>query len=242
MARKDMNRRFAQNVERERELLGLTQKQMAAKLELSLSAYKRMVDGETSKIDLYTAFRLYQLTGKLSYEFANASDPLLDLKRKISGLSPSQVSYIDSMIDFEKAFGRQHADHEDYVTVYVPTGNMEDGMVYDSSNVEKMNIAAWRRRYGSQISCGIRVTSNHLHPVYLKGDTLLISRRAMRDGDTGAFINCENGRAYLRKYYQTDPCRLEPVNGCGETFFVDPNDPEDMDRWIKFGVVIARVR
>lgn len=242
MKRLDLHRQFAENLEIERERLGLTQKQMADKLELSLSAYKRIITGTTERIDLYLIYRLYELTGKLAYEFTEVSDEYLDIKKKIMGLSPSQLSYIGALVDFEHAFASSHEDYEDYVTVYIPTGNMEDGMVYDSANVEKVNVVDYRRKYGSQISCGIRITSNHLRPVYNKGDVILIARRAIRDGDTGIFINKETGCAYLRKFYQTSPCRLEPVNDFGEVFYVDSDDEKSMDKWIKFGVVIAKLR
>ena len=53
MTRLEMNREFADNLERERISLNLTQKQMASKLEMSLSAYKRLITCSTDKIDLY---------------------------------------------------------------------------------------------------------------------------------------------------------------------------------------------
>ncbi|MDO4977340.1 MAG: helix-turn-helix domain-containing protein [Eubacteriales bacterium] len=242
MTRFELSRQFAEHMEMERMNLGLTQQQMAGRLDLSLSAYKRIINGTTDKIDLYVIYKLYLVTGKLAYEFTDISDPYLNLKKKIMGLSPIQITYIETLIDFENSFVAKHDDYEDYVTVYVPTGNMEDGMVYDSSNIEKRNIAVYRKRYGSQISCGIRITSNHLHPVYNKDDILLISRKSIRDGDTGIFLNRDTGCAYVRKFYQTSPCRLEPVNGYGETFYVDSTKKEEMDRWIKFGCVIAKIR
>lgn len=237
-----MNREFADNLERERTKLNLTQKQMADKLEMSLSAYKRLITCSTEKIDLYVIYRLYKLTGKLAYEFTSISDPYLDLKKKITNLTLPQMAFVEGLIDFEKSFSDIGMAPEDYLTVYVPTGNMEDGMIYDSASVEKVHLPDYKARYGNQISCGIRITSNHLHPVYNKGDILLIAQKSIRDGDTGVFINHINGRAYIRKFYQTTPCRLEPINGLGEVFFVDGTSEEDMKKWVKFGRVVAKVR
>lgn len=222
--------------------MNLSQAQMAKKLDMSLAAYKRLITCSVERIDLYTAYRLYVLTGKLAYEFLDVQNSLLDVKSKITNLSPSQLSYIDGLIEFEKNFTATHPDHEDYITVYIPTGNMEDGMIYDTSNVEKLNVASYKQKYGNLISCGLKITSNHLHPAYNKGDVLLISKNTIRDGDTGVFINKYTGCAYVRKFYQTSPCRLEPVSGYGETIYVDSNDVSDMNRWIKFGCVITKVR
>ena len=88
-------------------------------------------------------------------------------------------------------------------------------MIWDSANVRKVNIAPYRKRYGSQINAGVEVTSNHLTPVYHMGDILLISRRPPRDGDTTIFLNTENGRAYLRRFIQQVPRILQPINGYG---------------------------
>ena len=243
MTREEMIERFAINIERERYNLNLSQAAMAQKLDMSLASYKRLITCSTEKIDLYTAYKLYQLTGKLAYEFLDvAHNQELDVKRKIIGLSHSQLSFIDGLIEFEKNFAISHKDHEDYVTVYVPTGNMEDGMIYDTSNVEKINVAAYKAKYGNLIHCGLKITSNHLHPAYNKGDVLLICRQSIRDGDTGVFINKNTGCAYVRKFYQTSPCKLEPISNYGETIFVDDKNPADMNRWIKFGYVITKVR
>lgn len=242
MTRFEMNREFADNLEKERINLNLTQKQMAGKLEMSLSAYKRLITCNTDKIDLYVIYKLYKLTGKLAYEFTSISDSYLELKKKIANLTLPQLAYIDALVDFEKSFSDIDMRADNYLTVYIPTGNMEDGMIYDSAAVEKVYLPDYRARYGDQINCGIRITSNHLHPVYNKGDILLIARKSIRDGDTGIFINHSNGRAYIRKFYQTTPCRLEPINGLGEVLLVDGNSKEDMGKWIKFGRVISKVR
>lgn len=242
MTRLEVNQLFAEGIEKERYDLGLSQKQMADALDMSLSAYKRMINLDTEKVDIYITYKLYQLTGRTTYDYLGIKDSTMEMQRKLLALSSAQIAFIDSIIEFEKLFAETHEDATDFVTVFIPTGNMEDGMIYDSSNIQKEKFGGIKPKYGVPISCGIKVTSNHLHPVYNMGDILLISRRPIRDGDTGIFMNKENGRAYIRKFYQTEPCKLEPLNGYGETFYVDSHSKEDMDKWIKFGVVVAKIR
>lgn len=232
------------NVERERIRLKMTQADFAKSIGLSLTTYKRFLSSESIKFDIYTLYLLYKKTGKLGFQFGNDSDPYLDLIDKITTLDQSQLSFISDLIDFQKSLttntDKDMAD--DYVTVFIPTGNMHDGMLYDSTSYEAINIAAYRKKYGVAIHCGIRITSNHLHPVYYKNDILLISRTPIRDGDTGVFIDKTTGCCYLRKFYQTSPCSLVPLNGYGETFYVDDNNPDDMNKWIKFGRVLTKMR
>lgn len=131
---------------------------------------------------------------------------------------------------------------EDYTTMIIPSGNMHDGMVYDSCSLEKINISGYRKRYGNQIDCALLVTSDHMSPVYHTNDILLIARDPIRDGDTGIFINKVTGLLYIRRLRQTDPWRLEPLTYYGQTFYIDSNNASEMSHWIIFGHVISKTR
>lgn len=245
MTRQEVITNFIDSLEQERTSLGLTQMQMAQKMKMSVSGYKKLIAGETSKVDLYVAYQTYQLTGKWFFELCrDNSSPILQAACKMRRLTPSQVRFVTGIIDFEEAFRREISPEkaEDYVSILTPTGNMEDGMIWDSANVEKLNVASYRKWFGSDLHCAVRITSNHLSPVYHMGDILLVSQTAPRDGDTGIFINKEDGRVYLRRYRQTNPCVLEPIIGYGRTFTIDSHDHKEMDKWIKFGHVLTKIR
>lgn len=233
---------FIQNLEKERLKLGMTQSQMAAALGLSVSGYKKIIAGETTKIDLTMAFRMYQLTGRPPLEMGGMLPPEMSFLHKYLKLYPSQQSFVEGITDFELDFQLQYPDTEEYLSVLVPTGNMEDGMLFDSCHIEKVNAAPYFKRFGDLLHCGFRIASNHLHPVYHKGDIILVCRKPPRDGDTGIFIHKESGRAYLRRFRQGTPCLLEPINGYGNTFRIDGSSEEQMSRWIKFGYVLTKMR
>ena len=74
------------------------------------------------------------------------------------------------------------------------------------------------------------------------GDILLISRRPPRDGDTTIFLNTENSRAYLRRFIQQVPRILQPINGYGESFYIDPYNEDEVKKWVKYGVVLTKMR
>lgn len=243
MTKQEILRNFADNVEKERHRLGLTQAQMAKKLEMSTSGYKKMISGETSRIDIYVLYLMYNLTGRLFFEMINMPVAEESLIRELKGLTFKQLEFVQSLVNFERHFLEAHkTDAKEWINVIIPTGNMEDGMIWDSFNYEKVNIAAYRKKFGNSISCGIKVTSNHLHPVYHIGDILLVCQKPIRDGDTGIFINKEDGRAYIRKLSGTHPCTLEPINGLGEKIVIDSYNESEMDKWIKFGYVLTKMR
>lgn len=230
---------FVCNIEKERIKLNYSQKQMADALDVSLSAYKRMLYGDVTKLDPYMIYKLHHITGKYYNEFIPSDFSPSPYFEEYRTLNKAQSLFVKSIIDFEHNFKLLNDLPEEYISVFILTGDMQDGMIYDSSNVKKMK---YKSVLSDQIFCGVLVTSNHLHPVYVSGDVLLISNSPIRDGDTGIFVNKESRRAYIRRFRQTVPCELQPINNFGKTFLVDPNDSEDMDKWIKFGKVISKVR
>lgn len=246
MTREQIHINFVENLEKERCAAGLTQYQMAEILDMSVSNYKKIISGETSKIDLYTAYRLCTYTGKWLFEFCEgpADTTLRSIAARLRGLSPYQLYFLSGILDFELDFADNTARESkgDYINLLTPTGSHHDGMIWDSTHIEKINIAHYRKRFGSLLHCAIRIISNHLHPAYNAGDILLISQTALRDGDTGLFINKEENRAYIRRFRQTNNWILEPVNAYGQTFVIDNLDIDEMDKWIIFGRVLTKVR
>ena len=245
MTRLEIVSNFIDSLERERTALGLTQAQMANKLEMSVSAYKKLISGETSRVDLYTAYQAHKFTNKWGFELCGCvATELMQVASKLRELTPSQLRFVSGVIDLELSFlGQLPSEIEDdYVNLLTPTGNLEDGMIWDSMNIEKFNIAPYRKLFGASLQCAMRITSDHLRPVYYDGDILLLSQSAPRDGDTGIFINKEARQAYIRKFCQADPCTLKPLNGYGLTFTLDGSDSDGGDKWVNFGHVLSKIR
>jgi transcriptional regulator with XRE-family HTH domain len=243
--RNDFLDNFGTTIENERTALRYSQTEMANALDMSLSSYKRIVNGESHKIDLYTIYRLQELTGKSCDELCQTSLPYVEIYNLMRQLSEPQLHFVRGVIDFEIAFSRElqaSSSEKDYITMIIPSGNMQDGMIYDSCSLRKLNIAPYRKRYGNQIDSAVMVTSNHLQPVYHQNDILLLSRDSIRDGDTGLFLNTSTGLAYIRKFRETEPNRLEPVNNYGQIFYLDNNDPDEISKWIKFSYVVTKMR
>lgn len=247
MTRLELQRNFAFTLEQQRVKLGLTQKQMAEELEISESGYRKILRGDVEKIDLYTAYKLHTITGMWIYEMINIHNEHVHLIDGLRCLSARQRKYIYNLVLFEISFNEQNkrtGDNGDYVSMIVPTGNFTDGMSYDSMNIEHVEVSRYRPEYGSLITSAVKVTSNHFHPVYHEGDVLLVCNDPPREGDTGIFINTKKSRAYIRKFRQSDPCRLESLilPGVIPDVLVDKRDEEDMSQWVKFGYVLTKIR
>lgn len=245
MTREQLIENFAESVERERIILGYSQAQMAQALDMSLSTYKRIINAETTKLDFYTFYQMYQLTGKFAFELCKYEDSLSDTVASMRRLSRSQLRTINAFIDFETQFADSIVDcqdQQDYTTLIIPSGCMQDGMIYDSCSLGKVNVASYRRRFHDKIDCAILITTNHLNPTYNVNDILLIDRSPIQDGDTGVFLHKESGLAYIRRFHRGHPCRLEPIGSYGRTIYVDGSKASETSKWIKFGRVLSKIR
>lgn len=242
MTRQELASNFITSMERERVRRGYTQPQMAARLGLSASGYKKIIAGETSKIDLYTAYQVYKLSGKFIFELCGENSAELEAFQDYRSLTSSQKAFVNNIIQFERSFQEKNTTVEEYISVIVPSGVAEDGMIWDSANVIKVNASPYIHKFGRNLHCGILITSDHLQPVYQMGDILLVSRRPPRNGDTGIFINKEEGRAYLRRYRQTNTIRLEPVNEYGVVIELSSSDMSDEGKWLKLGCILTKMR
>lgn len=245
MTKEQLVENFAASLEQERSNLGYSQAQMAKVLDISLSTYKRIINGETNKLDFYTVYQMYLLTGKFAFELCQYQTPLSDTVGALRRLSPAQQRTINSFVEFESEFVKTMCAEslpEDYTTLIIPSGCMQDGMIYDSCSLGKIDIAPYRKRYHAKIDCALLITTNHLNPVYNINDILLIDRSPIQDGDTGIFLHKETGFVYIRRFHRGTPCRLEPVGSYGQTIYVDSLNANDTAKWIKFGRVITKIR
>lgn len=238
MNKYDLVNNFVQNMETERYNRGLTQVEMAKILEMSPSAYRKIISGDTNNISINTIFKMHDLTGQYLFEMADVDNRLSQIVKMCHGLSDRQLSFIEHIVRFENEFAGQD-NIEVELGVITPMGRIEDGMIWDTPKLEKIKI---NPSLASKATCGVRITSNHFSPAYTIGDILLIENKPPHDNDIGIFVNKETCCAYIRKFKQAEPCRLEPLSNFGDVIYVDEYDPEEVSKWVRFGRVICKIR
>lgn len=97
--------RFSRNLERERIKLDLTQKEMASRLEIHPQTYKKIINGETTKIDLMLMVKMYELTHKFTFElieFDDDQDDFLRIITQLRQIPPSSLHIIERVIKLIK--------------------------------------------------------------------------------------------------------------------------------------------
>ena len=229
---------LARLMEEQRAKRNLSIASMSRLVGMDESTYKRIIYRQTTKISALQLYSVCIALGLDAYDIYGINTPNLEaIRTYYRGLSQRQRNYINALIQFEADMNIKDRANG-FLSVLVPTGNFDDGMILDSCNVEIIEAPAELLRY-SDITCGIKITSNHLHPVYNIDDIILISCGSPRHGDTGIFVNKDTGRAYIRKYYEGNTARLESINGHGISFTVDK---DNRSKWVKFGYVVSKIR
>ena len=199
MQRQELKNSFINTLEKERTIRGWTQWEMAEKLEMSVPGYRKMVSGMTDSIALYTAYRasiVLNIPIPILYGSTEYRDQVLN---KIYNAPAATCNRIEYYLDFDAEFRHAQGKAVDsgvWIDVITLSGYMEDGMCFDSANVEKVEIPD---RYEGRVTKGIRVTENSLLPVYAKGDIILLEERMPRIGDITVSINMKTKIVYIRK-------------------------------------------
>lgn len=160
-----------------------------------------------------------------------------ELIHKIHSLSPRSVQFLEAMADVELALTvRTKQQSQTLIPIVVPTGAMEDGMIYDSLLTEYIDISPYLKQFGSQLFCAFKIIGNQFQPTYLDGDLLLVGRNQQPHyGTVGIFLH--HNQLYLRRYVTESPLQLESIN---ENHFFEPiKHPEE---WTLFGCVLTVIR
>lgn len=199
-----------------------TIKQLSEKAELPYESVKKLIGGKINNPTIYTLI-------KLSKALDCGLDFLLEPK-ETSDLHPSKLSkrtftLLVELANFEMHLANYNNLHKTQcITTLVPTGNIYDGMIFDSFYTDSVDISAYQQEFGDIIMCGVKIIGKNLQPTYLNNDILLIAKdRYPVDNENGIFIVGQ--RAYIRKYISEYPMELAPVNNVGNSLIItDIND------------------
>lgn len=242
MHRADIGRAFIENVERERTLRGWTQQEMAEKLEMSVSGYRKMISGQTESIALFTAYRVSEIF-QIPIPILCGSKEYRDCVVEKIYQTPKSICnrveyYLDYVAKIQDAQKKQAAllGKGKIIDIFTLTGYMQDGMYLSSSSVERKMLP---KCFGDRIVKGFKVTENTLLPVYAKGDILLIEENASRDGDIAVFLNLNTRRIYFRKLVMKNNFELHPINRRGEVITIPQ---EQRNEWFDYGCVVTHIR
>ncbi len=228
---------------------GMSLKQLAQKAGVPEETIKNIRYGRVDDIKSSTTVKIAAALGcttdeLLGRSFVNQTE--INVVQAFRQLSTSSQQFMLSIIRFEAALTRDDdngAEIRHEILVFQPTGNMEDGMIYDSTSYISYDVGKYAQLYGEDmVNCGFLITNDSMQPVYQPGDVVLVCTRPPRSGDIAVMVHRPSGRVYLRKYYPGTPTVLEPITNYGRPIVWDTTDAAQVNEWTVFGFVITKVR
>ncbi len=201
---------------------------------LPYESIKKLVNGKVDNPTIYTV-----------YNVANALGCSIDFllgKSNISNVTSANLplrtfSLLEEIINIETQLSIENQKGNILnIPVFVPTGRMNDGLIFDSFVTESIDISDSYRESQDIIMCGIKITSSYFSPTYLNNDVLLIARdRYPHQDEIGIFL--VNNRFYIRKYSYDNINSLESITGKDEPLII-----KDIDNFHFFGRIITTIR
>lgn len=241
MHRLEMKDIFIETIERERTLRGWTQWEMADKLEMSVTGYRKMASGMTDSIALYTAYRASVVLNIPLPVLLGSQDFKDQLYNKIYHTPLSTCRRVDYYLEHDERMRLSQNPKGEagrLVDVMTMSGYVKDGMDFSSGFVEQIRIP---NSFSSQIKRGFRITEDSFLPVYASGDILLLDEDTARSGDTAVIAHMNTRKIYVRKIIAKDnhSYEMHPVNGRGSVITVKPSERRE---WFAYGRIVTVLR
>lgn len=209
-------------------------KQLSDESELPYESVKKIVGGKINNPTIYSLNKICQaLNCSLDYLLENKPSTSL----KSHTLPPRVTTLLTEIANFEIYLSKSNTNqYTNHITTLIPTGVIQDGMLFDSFILDSVDISAYTKDIGDITMCGLKVTGNALCPTYLNGDVLLIARdRFPFDGEIGVFII--GNKCYIRQYYAERTITLKALNNNTDSLEI-----KNIDDIHFFGRVLTIVR
>lgn len=209
-------------------------KKLADKSELPYESVKKIVGGKINNPTIYSLSKICKaLDCSLDYLLENK--PSYNLK--LQTFPPRVTTLLSEIANFEIYLSNCNTNHHtNSITSFVPTGVIQDGMLFDSFTLDTVDISEYSDDIKNVAMCGLKILGNALNPTYIHGDILLIARdRYPQNGETGVFII--GNKAYIRQYSGGNPTLLIALNNKTKPIVV-----KNIDDIHFFGRVLTIVR
>lgn len=216
----------------------LTLSALSVQADLSEDTLRSIIYGKSQDIKLSTIIKIADvfecsiddMIGHPIYTEEERST--ISRMRRLCERSKRSVQFI---LDFEeKTTLCKSMQGKDIIMVYLPTGNMNDGMFFDSFSTEELDISEYPDLIKENTAFALKVITSHFEPIYYPNDILLFSHKSLPEYGDITFYLDHNQRIYIRKYTEKG---LEPINEFGETI-----PPEQYNKYTSMGVVLRVVK
>jgi len=192
---------------------GWTLKTLSDRSGVPYETLKKLANAKIDNPSLQSVIKVAQAFGcSLDSLFAVESR----LISKLHSLSSRSLDFVEAIADLELSLMTQKEKTDQFlIPVVIPTGMMEDGMIYDSFYTEHLDASPYFSQFGTHLMCAMKITDNSFYPTYLEGDLLLLAKDRLPHYGTVCVLIHDN-QLYIRRFVPGNPPRLFSL--------LDPND------------------
>ena len=216
----------------------ITLNYLSVQADISEDTLRSIIYGKSQDIKLSSILKiadvldcsLDSLIGRSPYSIQEES-----IIKQLRNLSEHSLSAVQVLIDLEEKTSIQNSTSgKETISIFLPTGNVKDGIFYDSNRFETLDITNYPDVLKKNTTFGIKVTTPHFEPVYFINDIILLSQNALPTNNDIVLYLDNTGRMYLRKL---TPFGLEPLNTFGKRIPAD-----QIHNYTAIGVVLKVVK
>lgn len=215
----------------------LTLNALSMRSDLSEDTLRSIIYGKSQDIKLSTLVKIadvLQCTLDELIDRSTYSPTEQKIIKQIHQLSDRSFRTIEYVVTLEEKYMLMKSSKGlEYIPIFTPVGNLQDGMYYDANIIDNLDITDYPSALKKIIDFGIRIQTENYEPIYHPNDILLFSKKNNpRYHDIVAYVNI-NGQIYIRKYTELG---LIPINGYGEII-----PTKNLDQYTPLGVVVKTV-
>lgn len=214
---------------------GLSLQQVAEMADLPLETVRNIYYGKTPDPKVSTVMKLAKSFGMSVNCFMGQCEHTLHERALIQhyrtcGHHGKSIIELVAKYEALTAKGEREAKEKHAIPCLVPQGDIRAGIVYDTCQTKEIETTV------PAAYIAIKMTTNHLAPVYCKDDVILIENRFPDAGECAVFL--KGDRVYIRQYLEeAGQYRLRCLHNQGQDIVL-----RRMDEIEYMGTCIGAVR
>lgn len=216
----------------------LTLSSLASLSDLSEDTLRSIIYGKSKDIKLSSLLKISDVLHCSIDElinhkaYTNETQRIFDRILKLPQSSINNILVITTLE--EKRLLNKSIYGKHTIPLFIPKGNMRDGMYYDGNIYETMDITNYPDNLINDTSFGLKIMTDNYEPIYHKNDILLLStNNKPKPSDIVLYIN-NSGKIFIRRLTNLG---LEPIDDFGEIIPI-----KESRNYTPLGIVLKTVK
>lgn len=229
---------FRKNLKTELKQRNLSLNSFVQLSDLSEDTLRSVIYGDSEDTKLSTLIKIADvfqcsLDGLVGRQYYSKKE--LRILDRIHKLPIHSLDIIQTVITIEyNCLLQKSKNNKDVLPLFIPNGNLRDGMYYNGSSYEILDTTAYPESLKRDCNFALKITTNNFEPICFVNDVILFTTKYIpRYYDVVLYVN-SSGKLFIRRYTELG---LEPINRFGDIILTN-----EINDYTPLGVVLKVVR